>query len=99
MNAEMWPEEPAAVRDLLENKYWIDELYDHAIVRPLRALSDRLRVFDKVAVDGAVFVVGFLPKLFGWMLRPFQSGNLQSYSLFMLAGLAVIALAVLRSLS
>jgi NADH-quinone oxidoreductase subunit L len=99
MDAPMWPEEPVAVRDALEGKFWVDELYYYALVRPLEKLADAFRAFDKVVVDGVVFIVGFIPQLLGRLLRLFQSGYVQSYGLYMLAALAVIGLAVLRSLS
>ena len=50
---------PAVHRTLL-NKYWIDELYDAAIVQPLRWASDHVlwKVVDVWIIDGIVNGVG-----------------------------------------
>jgi len=36
------------------NKYYVDELYEATILRPVRVLSRALAVFDNRAIDGAV---------------------------------------------
>ena len=47
---------------LLENKYWVDELYDMAIVRPIRVISDSVlwRFIDARVIDGIVNALGAL---------------------------------------
>ena len=81
---------------LLEAKYWVDEIYQNAIVEPLRTLG---RVFfwaDRWLVDGAVYVVGELvPQASGLVLKQLsQRGYLQGYALTMLFGIIVILLIV-----
>jgi NADH-quinone oxidoreductase subunit L len=80
---------------LLLNKYWIDELYDLVIVRPLIAVSrfswrfiDDLGI-DTVLVNGSAFFV----ELSGDLLRFTTTGNVRHYALSLLA--AIIALAAL----
>ncbi|MGH7410243.1 MAG: NADH-quinone oxidoreductase subunit L, partial [Candidatus Methylomirabilis sp.] len=44
-----------ALHRLLLHKYWVDELYDHLVVRPTRAMARALSLsFDTRMVDGAV---------------------------------------------
>jgi NADH-quinone oxidoreductase subunit L len=78
---------------LLFNKYWIDELYDATVVRPVRAfatflwrLVDEL-IIDTLVVNGAAFTV----ELTGDVLRFIQTGNVRNYALAVAA--AILALA------
>ncbi|MFG0248202.1 MAG: NADH-quinone oxidoreductase subunit L [Phycisphaeraceae bacterium JB051] len=89
----------AGVCDLLENKYWIDELYDTAIVRPLKLMGDLFFVFDRLVINGIVALVGFIPRLLGITVRHSQTGVLQGYGLGMVLGLACILLLVTWMLS
>src|SRR5690606_25697038 len=78
---------------LLEGKYWVDEIYDALIVRPLRGLGRVLYVVDWAVVDGVVWLLSFIPQLSGLTLRlATQRGHLQGYALSMLLGVAVILL-------
>jgi NADH-quinone oxidoreductase subunit L len=73
---------------LLVNKYWVDEIYDRIIVRPLIWLSDSFlyRLIDAKLIDGfgvngtARAVVGVADK----GLKFLQNGFLQSYLTVML---------------
>jgi NADH-quinone oxidoreductase subunit L len=80
---------------LLLNKYWIDELYDLVIVRPLVAVSRFCwRVIDELGID-TVLVNGsaFFVELTGDLLRFTTTGNVRHYALSLLA--AIIGLAAL----
>jgi len=75
----------------IENKYWVDEIYNALIVAPLRFGGTVLSWLDRFVVDGVVFVVGFFPQLTGYtMKRTVQRGFLQGYALSMLLCTAVI---------
>ncbi len=96
-----WLNRPAAdavarryrgVARLLNNKYYIDELYDRVLVQPLRLMGDLFYVIDRMVIDGLVNLVGFLPRLMGLGVQPAQRGILQGYALGMAAGVAVLAL-------
>jgi NADH-quinone oxidoreductase subunit L len=86
-------ESARGLHDLLLNKYWVDELYDAVIVRPLVALSGWLwRGVDSGVIDGAVNGVGRGVVESGQKARRLQSGNVQHYALSLLVGaLAILA--------
>ena len=50
---------------LLEGKYWVDEVYDAVIVRPLAVLAKWFFAVDRVVFDTVVWFVGFVPQLSG----------------------------------
>jgi NADH-quinone oxidoreductase subunit L len=79
------------VRALLLNAYYVDALYDAAVVRPLFALSQYLaRVFDLTVIDGAVNGVGRGVLEWARGLRVLQTGYLANYALTMLLGAVVL---------
>ena len=80
---------------LLLNRYYIDELYARAIDVLAIAPGARLAVFDRRALDGLVNGVADLTLRAGSRLRTVQTGRIPQYGLVMLAGVAVIALALL----
>ncbi len=77
---------------LLWNKYFIDELYDAVIVRPIAAGSDRLlwRFFDIGVIDGMVNGTAHLVRLASGSLRKLQSGNAQNYAYGFLVGIILV---------
>jgi NADH-quinone oxidoreductase subunit L len=77
---------------LLLNKYYIDELYDLAIVRPFTLLSDWLaRVFDPRVIDGIANGIARTARGVSVIWQSVQSGNVQHY----LAGFLIGTLALL----
>ena len=79
---------PALVRTL-ENKYYVDEAYEAAVVTPLRQLSIfSWKVIDAI-IDGTLGLVGYTVAAIGDLLRFFQTGNVRNYAL-MLFGAVVI---------
>jgi len=79
----------------LYNKWYFDEIYNALIIKPLWVLGHIFFVIDRFVVDGAVFVVGFLPQLAGYSLKPTQRGLLQRYAVGMVAGVAAVIVGVL----
>ncbi len=76
---------------VLENKWYVDELYDNIIVKPLKALADFLNnIFDKKVVDGLVNGVGRLVNYGGRQFRWIQSGQVGSYVLLMVVSILLI---------
>jgi len=77
---------------LLYNKYYVDELYLGAIVRPLVWLSTNVlwKVVDAGAIDGAVNGVADGAAAIGDRVRHTQSGNTRSYAVWVIVGAIVI---------
>lgn len=80
----------------IDNKFWVDEIYQFLIVMPLRSIGSLLWALDRYVVDLVVFLVGFVPQVIGYLLkRATQRGYLQGYALSMLLGLVIILIWVL----
>jgi NADH-quinone oxidoreductase subunit L len=83
-------------RKILANKWYVDELYDNVIVRPLDAIAAFFKnIFERNIVDGAVNGVGRLIQYSSRQVRLIQNGQVGSYILVMVLSLIVIVL-VLR---
>ena len=78
---------------LLENKYYVDEVYDAALINPIKTGSREglWRFFDVGVIDGIVNGLGRGTAAFGGLLRYLQAGFVRSYAAIILLG----ALAVL----
>lgn len=76
---------------VLENKWYIDELYDAVIVRPLMAFS---RIADKFiersGIDGLVNGVGKAVRWGGDRMRLMQSGQVGFYIFIMVLGIIAL---------
>ena len=77
-----------ALYRLVLNKYYVDEIYDTALVRPLVGISRSVlwRGVDAGLIDAAVNGVGTQSRSLGGVLRQFQSGNIRSYAVWVVAG-------------
>lgn len=86
-------EESTGLGKLLANKWYIDELYDKIIIKPLNWLG---KIFDtileKSVIDGAVNGIGKLVQTGSRQLRLLQSGQVGSYVLLMIVGILVLFL-------
>jgi NADH-quinone oxidoreductase subunit L len=82
----------SALHALLLDAWYVDRLYDRAIVRPLYALSAFLaRVVDLGAIDGVVNGTGRAVVAWAAGLRRLQTGYVVNYALTMLVGAVVLA--------
>jgi NADH-quinone oxidoreductase subunit L len=88
-------ERAPATAQWLRDKYYVDEAYDTAFVRPLRRTGFGCFAFDNYVIDGLIWLVTVVPRAGGFALRAFQNGALQGYGVFMTAGLVLIVLLVL----
>jgi NADH-quinone oxidoreductase subunit L len=80
-----------AIHRLLLNKYYVDELYDRAIVQPIFALSRWCaEVFDAGVIDGAVNGVATVVERAARRLRRYQTGFVMNYALSMLVGVVAL---------
>ncbi|HYH57548.1 MAG TPA: proton-conducting transporter membrane subunit, partial [Anseongella sp.] len=73
------------------HKFYIDELYDLLVSRPLNALSAFFyRVMDVQVIDGIVNGIGKAVSGFSGTLRLLQEGRIGSYMFYMVAGVILI---------
>ncbi|MES2371835.1 MAG: NADH-quinone oxidoreductase subunit L [Bacteroidota bacterium] len=85
--------ENAGVSKLLENKWYIDELYDAVIVNPLNALAGFFKnIIEKSGIDGLVNGVGRMVSYGSRQLRLLQSGQVGNYILIMVLAMVVFFL-------
>ena len=85
------------VYKMLWNKYYIDELYDHMIVRPAYWLATTVLAgfTDATIIEGIVNGIPTLIGRFGDRLRKIQSGYVQHYAISMAIGLFILLAFVL----
>lgn len=83
--------EPATgLGKVLENKWYVDELYDKIIVKPLYALARFFnQVIEKGLIDWIVNGSGRLVQYSSRQMRWMQSGQVGSYVLLMVLGMLV----------
>lgn len=85
--------ESAGLGKVLENKWYIDELYDAIIVKPLNALAGFCKnIIEKSGIDGIVNGVGKLVGYGSRQLRLLQSGQVGNYILIMVLAMVVFFL-------
>jgi len=79
---------------VLERKYYIDEIYDMLIIRPLKGMGSALALFDEYVIGGAVRLVAGAASSAGRLALRFQNGQVQTYSLAALIGLIIMLAAI-----
>jgi NADH-quinone oxidoreductase subunit L len=77
---------------LLMNKYYVDEIYDAAIVQPIRIASTEglWKVVDVRVIDGAVNGVGGTVAGTSQVLRRVQTGSVRTYAASLFLGVVLI---------
>ncbi len=76
---------------LWKGKYFVDEAYDRAIVRPLIGGGIHgLAPFDKYVVDGLVNFVGFFTRGASFTMRYIQTGIVHSYAAAIVFGVILL---------
>jgi NADH-quinone oxidoreductase subunit L len=94
--AETWRARYPQAVTLLEHRYYFDELYDRAFVRPLDRLAQAAdRWFDRPLIDGAVTGVASAAESTAGSLSLTQTGYLRSYVLVFVCGAVVAAVLVI----
>ncbi len=81
-----------------QNGLYIDWFGYKFIAAPLRGLAAICEFVDRWVIDALVDCVGFIPGLFGSIIRPIQNGMVQNYAAVMMLGLVVCLISVLRVL-
>lgn len=83
--------ESTGLAKILENKWYVDELYDAIIVKPINWLAAFLNnVVEKLGIDGLVNGVGKLVQYGSRQIRLLQSGQVGIYVLLMVIGMVVL---------
>jgi len=82
------------IHRVLFRKYFVDELYDAAIINPaLKASTNVLwKKTDTGVIDGAVNGVGRSIQNFGSVLKNVQNGLLRGYAVWILVGMVAVLL-------
>ena len=72
---------PRVIPLLSYNKFYFDEIYDHALVRPLKAVARTARrVVEPDVMDGWVAGIGDLMRGFSLDMRVIQTGLIRDYA-------------------
>jgi NADH-quinone oxidoreductase subunit L len=81
---------------LVYNKYFVDEIYDATVVKPVVGGSRVLlwKGMDAGLIDGIVNGVGSFARGVGNGLRRMQSGNVRSYATWVLLGSVAVIVAL-----
>jgi NADH-quinone oxidoreductase subunit L len=82
-----------ATYQLLLHKFYVDELYNLVVTRPLFFVSTKVlgRAVDSFAIDGMVDGTGMTLQSTGELARRVESGNVQHYALLYLLGALGVA--------
>lgn len=83
-------DERSLPEQVIYNKYYVDELYEAIIIRPIRGMGDALYSFGEGLIDGVVNGVAWLVQKSSAQLRLLQSGSIGFYVLAMVVSIVVI---------
>jgi NADH-quinone oxidoreductase subunit L len=77
------------VHRVLSGKYYVDELYDAVLARPLTWVSEKvfLRIGDRFLIDGTLDGLAALAQRSAGRLSRLQTGSLHLYAFLVLAGI------------
>jgi NADH-quinone oxidoreductase subunit L len=81
-----------AMPRLLENKYYVDEVYNAAIINPIKVGSREglWKLFDMAVIDGIVNGMGRGITQIGALVRYLQIGFVRSYAAVILFGALIV---------
>jgi NADH-quinone oxidoreductase subunit L len=81
-----------SVHGLLLNKYYVDELYEAAVVQPIKAVSTTVlwKGVDASGIDLTVNGVGMAVRGSSSLLRRLQTGSIRTYAASLFLGAVVI---------
>ncbi len=87
----------SVIYKLLHNKYYVDEIYDFIVVKPVTWGSEKLlwRFFDVKIIDGAVNGSARITFLISSVLRFIQNGIVQFYAVVFILGILIILLFII----
>jgi NADH-quinone oxidoreductase subunit L len=74
-------------------KFYVDEIYDTVIVKPIQFFSGTVfRFIEENIIDKLVQLVGYTSHAAGSGIRYIQSGSTNMYAMFMILGVALVIL-------
>ncbi|HEX5875248.1 MAG TPA: NADH-quinone oxidoreductase subunit L [Pyrinomonadaceae bacterium] len=81
-----------AMPRLLENKYYVDEIYDKALIRPIEGVSREglWKIFDIGVIDGLLHSIGEAITEAGRLARYLQAGFVRGYAAIILIGALIL---------
>src|SRR6202008_1831046 len=83
--------EATGLGKVLENKWYVDELYEKIIVQPLHKFGGFLKsTIENSVIDGLVNAVGRLVNYGSRQMRLLQSGQVGNYVLLMVVSMVLI---------
>ena len=76
------------LHQILLRKYYVDEIYDAILVKPIHFISERIlfRIFDVNLIDGIVNDTGIFLRWTGSVSRRLQTGDARTYAAAILIG-------------
>jgi len=74
------------------NKWYVDELYNAMILKPLRFTSNVIfyKIIDQGIIDGSIKFLAWIARSIGFFGQLFQSGNIQRYVAIFAAAVAIL---------
>jgi NADH-quinone oxidoreductase subunit L len=88
--AEARKRDHAKLHETLENKWYVDEIYESAFIKPIYELSVKLwKGFDIGVIDRIVVGFGRISMWTGQAARTLQTGSIQVYAIMILFGLVL----------
>jgi NADH-quinone oxidoreductase subunit L len=77
---------------ILENKYYVDEVYDAAVIRPIEVGSREglWKIFDIGVIDGILHGIGDAVVEAGRLGRYLQAGFVRGYAAIILMGALIL---------
>jgi len=82
---------PAGFARVLHNKWYVDEFYDAAVVRPVLRLSHAAwKYIDAGLIDGLVNGTGLVSRGLGWAGSRLQTGQLNTYAFAIVLGVLIV---------
>jgi NADH-quinone oxidoreductase subunit L len=84
-------EAPTGFAGVLYNKWYVDELYDRVIIRPLLALwRGCWKIVDDGIIDGSLNALASGTRMVGWVGSLFQTGRVAGYMFWFVTGVVLI---------
>ena len=82
------------VHKVLTNKFYVDEIYEAILIKPLHRISDLLlfRVIDRAIIDALVHGVGRFFVVTADSVRTWQTGSVATYALTLVVATVLMLL-------